>query len=383
MAKKAYIGVDGVARKIKKGYIGVDGKARKIKKAYIGIGSVARPCWSGGELAYYGKIANLWIDRAYLAATTVGDYAIFGGGYGNGASSSGMYADAYNKSLTKPYTNWNTIQFGGNGFDMSPAATTIGNYALFGGGYYCYDDPYYMAMVNAVDSSLTVNRSVTSLRVPRSELAAASTKTYAWFGGGGNGGALKYVDAYNSSLTRNLPAHLISERRKLAATTVGNHVLFGGGEKNYSNHTAVEAYNDSLTKVTVPSIFTYARSQLAATAIGKYALFGGGVTSTSVMEVYDEALTRTNSISLSESKFALAATTVGDFALFAGGSISGAASATADAFDPSLTRTTTTNLNTARQSLAATSVGNCALFGGGNNPYNAKYYSVVDAYVVA
>ena len=36
MAKGAYIGVNGVARKIKKGYIGVDGIARKIKKAYIG-----------------------------------------------------------------------------------------------------------------------------------------------------------------------------------------------------------------------------------------------------------------------------------------------------------------------------------------------------------
>lgn len=42
MAKKAYIGVDGVARKLKKGYIGVDGVSRKIKKAYIGIGGVAR-----------------------------------------------------------------------------------------------------------------------------------------------------------------------------------------------------------------------------------------------------------------------------------------------------------------------------------------------------
>ena len=53
MAKKCYVGVDGVACKVKKGYVGVDGVARKIKRAYIGIGGVARPCWSGGELAYY------------------------------------------------------------------------------------------------------------------------------------------------------------------------------------------------------------------------------------------------------------------------------------------------------------------------------------------
>lgn len=47
MAKKAYIGVDGKARKIKTGYIGVGGVACKIKKAYIGdTNGKARLCWS-------------------------------------------------------------------------------------------------------------------------------------------------------------------------------------------------------------------------------------------------------------------------------------------------------------------------------------------------
>lgn len=36
MSRAIYIGVDGVARKVKKMYIGVDGVAREIKKAYIG-----------------------------------------------------------------------------------------------------------------------------------------------------------------------------------------------------------------------------------------------------------------------------------------------------------------------------------------------------------
>lgn len=59
MAKGAYIGVNGVARKIKKGYVGVDGVARKIKKAYIGIGGVARLCWSGElEITYSGNMTD-------------------------------------------------------------------------------------------------------------------------------------------------------------------------------------------------------------------------------------------------------------------------------------------------------------------------------------
>lgn len=49
MAKGAFIGVDGVARKLSKKYIGVDGVARKISKGYMGVGGVARQFWPGGE----------------------------------------------------------------------------------------------------------------------------------------------------------------------------------------------------------------------------------------------------------------------------------------------------------------------------------------------
>jgi len=48
MAKRAYLGAAGVARKIKKMYVGVNGKARKVKKAYIGIGGAARLFFSAG-----------------------------------------------------------------------------------------------------------------------------------------------------------------------------------------------------------------------------------------------------------------------------------------------------------------------------------------------
>lgn len=50
MAKGAYIGVDGVARKIKQPYIGVDNVARKVTKPYIGVDNVARECFSSVTL---------------------------------------------------------------------------------------------------------------------------------------------------------------------------------------------------------------------------------------------------------------------------------------------------------------------------------------------
>ena len=94
MAKKSYIGVGGKARQVKKWYVGVGNKARKVKKGYIGVGGVARPFMSGGELAYYGAITELSVARIDLAGATVGNYALFAGGYNNGRDDKST-VDAY------------------------------------------------------------------------------------------------------------------------------------------------------------------------------------------------------------------------------------------------------------------------------------------------
>lgn len=57
MAKGVYIGIDGVAQKVKKLYIGVDGVARKVKKAYIGVDGVARQFFSSGTLVVHPTAA--------------------------------------------------------------------------------------------------------------------------------------------------------------------------------------------------------------------------------------------------------------------------------------------------------------------------------------
>lgn len=48
MTKAIYIGVAGVARKVKTPYIGVDDKSRKVKAGYIGVNGVARRFYAGG-----------------------------------------------------------------------------------------------------------------------------------------------------------------------------------------------------------------------------------------------------------------------------------------------------------------------------------------------
>ena len=133
----------------------------------------------GGVLSYYGTADNLKSAVNSLAATSVGDYALFGGGSDNNSS-----VTAYSSLLTK----------------VIP----------------------------------------TSLRLGTSNLAATSVGDYALFGGGsGVNGA--YVTAYNTSLTRSNPTNLSQERRLLAATSIGNYALFGGGTAN-NDSSVVDVY---------------------------------------------------------------------------------------------------------------------------------------------
>ena len=88
----------------------------------------------------------------------------------------------------------------------------------------------------------------TALSQARERLAATTVGSYALFGGGYNGSSYySTVDAYNNSLTRSTPTALSQARGNLAATTVGSYALFGGGIDGGAVST-VDAYkNASLT----------------------------------------------------------------------------------------------------------------------------------------
>ena len=100
MAKAVYVGVDSKARKMKKAYIGIGGTARKVKKMYIGVGGKARLCYSA-EADKFGTATPLSKYRIFLAGTTVGGYALFGGGGYSDAKKVEAIMDAYNASLTR------------------------------------------------------------------------------------------------------------------------------------------------------------------------------------------------------------------------------------------------------------------------------------------
>ena len=107
-----YVGTN----KIKNIYVGTT----KIKSVYVGATKVYST-----ELAYYGVATPLSVARRYLAATSVGNYALFGGG---DADSYSAVVNAYNTSLTMS----TPTPLSQARRDL--AATSVGDYALFGGG---------------------------------------------------------------------------------------------------------------------------------------------------------------------------------------------------------------------------------------------------------
>ena len=129
----------------------------------------------------------------------------------------------------------------------------------------------------------------TALSTIRYLMAATTVGSYALFGGGYKSSYFSVVDAYDTSLTRSTPTALSTSRSYLAATTVGSYALFGGGSSNK----VVDVYDTSLTKSTSTE-FSIDRYRLSATTVGSYALFGGDSGSSSssslVIDAYSEKI---------------------------------------------------------------------------------------------
>mgnify|MGYP004595407011 CR=1 FL=1 len=333
-------------------YVGVGSKARKMKKAYIGIGGTAR------------KVKKMYI----------GD-------------SSGKARLCYSAELEKTGT---AEKLGIGGYDLGAAGTA--HHALFAGRQTSYKEA--SSYVDAYDVSLT-HTAPTSLSVARGVLGAATVGGRALFAGGGYYGAYgslhsmtayykgnATVDAYDDSLTRTTAANLSEARIGLSGASVGKYALFGGGytgkngyigngvgfEMQYIYKSVVDAYDESLTRTTATAL-SKARNCTGVT-VGGYALFAGG-TGSNVVDVYNTSLTRTTASSLSASGVVYGATTIGRYALI------GIGDGTVNVYDTSLTRTTAASLSASRTLYSSANIGDYALFAGG---YNSSYYSTVDAY---
>lgn len=375
-----------VARKVSKIYLGIDNIARKVKKGYIGdANGLARLFYAGiGKMSYYGTTPVGISNRYYFAATTIGDYALFGGGiYSTTAQDT---VDAYNKSLVHSTP---TVLSKAR---RNLSAATIGNYALFAGGYdiYGYSATKAISTVDAYNQSLT-RSTPSSLNTGYCEMASAVVGNYALFVGGGTSGSQSGTDLSLSSLSTNIHVYntsltytysiysgvpsLSEAKRSMAGATTGNYAIFAGGcTSSGTSLNSATAINASLTQST-PSSLSTSRYQLAGARVGNYALFAGGrysSTYTDTVDAYDSSLTRSLPTALSSGRSRIGATSIGDYAIFAGG-YNGSAQKTVDAYDPSLTRSILTSLPLSGSDGAATAVGDYALFSSYSSVYAYKY----------
>lgn len=335
------------------------------------------------HIEYFSTITPLSVARYSLAATSFGDYALFGAGditdfYSSSVTKCSQYLDAYNSSLTKTSYEYKLNPT----FELSATATL--KHAFFAGGKArqqsgsSYRD-LFSNSITALNGSLTVE-SADTLSVGRGRMAAASIGEYSVFAGGlYNTGASNLerpsdvVDSYDDKLTHTTKTSLIYPRSELGGASNENYILFGAGINLTEKQNIVDAYSKTLTRESTKTL-TSSGTALAISA-GSYIIF---VTSESI-DAFDLFLTKQTPdppafrVTYNEPYV----TNLKGFALFS----------TGDLYDPFLVHTKTDGVPISgnfHYNFAAASVGNYGLFGGGrqetSGTYSYYYSDTVHAY---
>lgn len=355
----------------------------QVKKAYIGIGGKARPCFGEkNTIEHYGRIDDLGEATCQFAASSDGNYALFGGGTNNVRDNHAVLSTVtqYTKSLTRSILEPLSLARDFLG------ASNVGNVVIFAGG----SDWGVRSNVDAYRQGSKI--SISSLQYYREQLAGAENDSYAIFAGGYGYGARSNVDYYNSSLTHGTASSLSEARTLLNGTTVGQQAIFAGGSSGGSSNSVsnlVDVYNNSMMRSQALPL-SVARDLIGAAYVGnkKYALFTGGRDGNSnavnTVDAYNSSLSKVSVSALSGNRYWHCAASIGGYAIIAGGVDGVAYTTDVEIYDASLTRQVMTNwFSQGRYRLAEATVGDYALFGGGNySQFGTVMYSAnVDAYV--
>lgn len=371
--------LSGKARKVTKGCVGVENIARKIKKGYIGVGGVARPFFSSEKkVIRYGNATALTRSAQDVAAASVENYALFGGGTGKSIN---VYSnvDAYDTNLIKSTAT-----------ALSKSATVSGintlnkKYAFFAGGSSGTSSSDKYNTVDVYDGNLLKTKAdnLTRSTIP----SAGNVSNYVIFAGGAIDALSGYyntVEAYDENLVKTTLANCTSGSPKSAS--VGNHVIFTGFVKANSS---VEAYDSNLVKQTLDALPNKTYSMFAGNTV-KYAIFAGGLpaagnNSSNYVYAYDENLARTTPFTMIVGRSHGATASLKGFMLCAGGRTDNSADyvkTTVECYDENLVKSEIDGLSQKRQYFNGTTVGDYMIFAGGH-VYTSNYYNTVDVYQV-
>ncbi len=278
------------------------------------------------------------------------------------ARASALAAVFASASASDACAQWSTMNLSANRQGL--AATSVGDLAIFAGGLNNAGPSSRVDIYNTATDTWTTDE----LSVARVYLAAASVGTKALFAGGGDNLAVNQssvVDIYDNATGQWTTANLAEPRSNLSAVTVGDKVLFAGGY--WSD--IVDIYDDSTQTWTTTNLSSV-RAEMSATVIGDKAYFAGGWDGSSVVDtvdVYDAATGTWSLLTLPTGRNRMAAASIGNVALFAGGSINGPDSGVdiVSALDTTTDSWSNPTTIDPREFFAATRVGNKVIFGGG------------------
>ncbi len=403
------------ARRVTSMYVGIDNIARKVKKAYVGIGGLAMPFWSfAGKLTKLTSVSYQGSDARYqLAGTTVGNCAMFGGGY---SWNSPMYTDyvaCFSPTLTRTTTSLSVGRYG-------LGATTVGNYAVFAGGYTGYGNRNNKA-VDAFDASGT-RSAVADLTQTDTSWQGTTIGNYATFIRLLPGGSSCTLEAYDASLvkTTGLSALPWNIYGGISGTNINKNLAIFGAVRDYYYHNEMHyfTYDSSLTflEVSGPGLGYF---DCGTASIGGHAVFLGGKyrdytdngywdeetgeyvegdeeidydSETDEVIAVDSSITFKSLTSATQARYGAKGITIdGQYALFGGGGYcswsdydgyySDVSQDTLDVYNSQLTKVVDDSLPRflyARQDHAVTTVGDYTIFSGGaeygiDDDYSGSY----------
>lgn len=219
MATTSKVNIDGTWKQVSTMAVNIGGVWKAVVGAWINIGGVWKSFFTK-ELSYYGTATALSSARHGLVGASVGNYALFAGGYVGG-----NVVDAYDTSLTRSTP---TVLSQGR----APAGTFVNGYALFGGGL----KGDFSNVVDTYNTSLT-RSTATALSTSR-QCSGTTLVDYALFGADTDTPS-DVVDAYDTSLTRTIPTKLNIAKGYLSSASVGVYALFAGGRDSASTASAI------------------------------------------------------------------------------------------------------------------------------------------------
>ena len=172
-----------------------------------------------------------------------------------------------------------------NNFESWPESAT---YGYFGGGAYPPLNPDQVTTIDRIDfSNETTSAPGYNLTQARSFIAAVSSSSYGYFGGGyappvNIVATIDRID-FSNETTSPVTDNLTQARYGLAACSSSSYGYFGGGVFSPSDYVATVDRIDfsNETRSTPGYNLTQGRSDLAACSSSSYGYFGGGITSPS------------------------------------------------------------------------------------------------------